>query len=107
METKVLPNETLVIEVHRKPSSVLNVIARICSFIIGITGILASCVLFITIIGILPGIGLFVLSAGFIAASVGRQKVECPHCHRNVYVAKHAENFECPKCKRLTIVDWK
>lgn len=107
METQVISNETLVIEVERKKGSILGGIGRVFAFTFGGFGILISALLFVTIIGIFPAIGLFFMSLGLIYASLGKQAVKCPHCKKRHYVVKTAENMTCSKCRRLTVINWK
>lgn len=108
IETKAIStHETLVIEVERKKGSALGFIGRMFGLFVGGLGVIFSAILFVTIIGILPAIGLFGISIGIIYAALGKQKVDCPHCKRKSHVIKTAENFTCPKCRQLTIINWK
>jgi hypothetical protein len=106
METTI-GSEKLIIDIKKKKTSVFGVFGKFCAFAIGGFGILLSAFLFITIIGILPAIGLFYMSLGLIYLALGKQQVSCPHCKKKQHVLKTAENFNCPKCKNLTIINWK
>jgi hypothetical protein len=104
--TQVIDSETVVLTVKRKKSSLAKGFGKLIAFIIGGTGILFSALLFITIIGILPAIGLFFMSLGIIYLGLGKQRVKCPHCQKKQPVVNTAENFSCPKCRKLTVLNW-
>lgn len=106
-EVSVITNEKLAIEIERKKSGFASGVGRIFAFVIGGFGVLISLLLFATIIGILPGIGLFFMSTGIIYLGLGKQQVACPHCKKKQPVLKTAENFNCPKCKNFTVINWK
>lgn len=103
----VLTNETLIIDVDKKKSGFASGFGKIFAFTAGGFGIIISSLLFLTIIGIIPAIGLFFMSLGLIYLALGRQQVSCPHCKKKQLILKTAENFTCPKCKRLTVLNWK
>ncbi|MFJ5716512.1 transposase zinc-binding domain-containing protein [Neobacillus sp. NPDC093127] len=65
-----------------------------------------SGLLFLTIIGIFPAIGLFFTSLGLIYVAQGKEQVACPHCKKKQPVLKSSENFTCPKCQKLTVINW-
>lgn len=106
-KTEVLSGETLAIDVQRKKDGAARGIGKFFAFTFGVVGILCSALLFVTIIGILPAIGLFFMSIGLIYVALGKQAVKCPHCKKRQPVLKTAENFTCPKCRKLTVINWK
>jgi hypothetical protein len=106
IKTQVISSETLAINVERKNSGFAKGFGKLLAFTIGGFGIFCSALLFITIIGILPAIGLFFMSLGIIYLGLGKQQVKCPHCKKRQPVLKTAENFSCPKCKNLTVINW-
>lgn len=107
MEAQVIGSEKLSIDVERKKDGMARGIGKWLGYLIGITGILFSGVLFITIIGIFPAIGLFFGSLGVIYLASGKQQVKCPHCKKRQPIVKGVENFKCSKCQNLTVVNWK
>jgi hypothetical protein len=106
-ETKIIGGETRAIDVVKKKSGFASGIGKLFAFTIGGFGILLSALLFITIIGILPAIGLFFVSLGIIYLAMGKQQVACPHCKKKQPVLQTAENITCPKCRQLTVINWK
>jgi hypothetical protein len=107
VKTAVLSEETLVIDVVRNKSGMGRGVGKFFAYIIGGTGILLSSILFLTIIGIPIAFGLFFLSIGLIYLAQGRQQVACPHCKKKQPVLQTAENMVCPKCRKITVIDWK
>jgi len=101
----VLTGDTIAIDVKKKRSGWAKGTGRLVAYTVGGFGILISCILFVTIIGILPAIGLFFMSLGIIYAAIGKQRVECPHCHKKQPVLQTAENFTCAKCRKLTVLN--
>jgi hypothetical protein len=106
MTSPAINNETKIINIKRKKSSLASGVGKFFAFSIGGFGILCSALLFITIIGILPAIGLFFMSIGLIYVALGKQQVKCPNCSKRQPILKTAENFKCPKCQKLTVVNW-
>jgi hypothetical protein len=105
-KTEVISGETLAIDIRRKKDGAARGIGKFFAFLFGGFGIIISCLLFVTIIGILPAIGIFYMSIGLIYVALGKQAVKCPHCQKRQPVLKTAENFTCPKCRRLTVINW-
>lgn len=73
----------------------------------GIFGVIIGAALCLTIIGILIGFPLMVASIGLIVGAQGFQQVKCAHCDKRTKVLKTKENFDCPKCRQLTVINWK
>ena len=73
----------------------------------GIIGVLIGAALCLTIIGILIGFPLMVMSVGLIIGAQGFQQVKCAHCGKRTKVLKTKENFDCPKCRQLTVINWR
>lgn len=93
----------------KKRKSRAGFIGGILRFFLALCGILfvlIGALLCVTIIGIFPGIGMMGVGAGMIAGAFRRQRVKCPACDKQVNVMIGAEDFECPRCKNVTIVDW-
>ncbi|MBO0962399.1 hypothetical protein J1P26_22105 [Neobacillus sp. MM2021_6] len=105
-QSNTISNETLIINIERKKDSTARGIGKVFAFTFGGLGMFISCLLFLTIIGILPAIGLFFMSLGLIYVAQGKQQVKCPHCKKHQPILKTAENFTCPKCKKLTVINW-
>lgn len=103
----VISNETLIIDVEKKDSSALGWIGRITAILLGAFGLLIGSLLCLTIIGILLGFPLMVLSLPVLMTGIGKQRVDCPHCKKKNYVLSTAENLTCPKCRNLTVINWK
>ncbi|MED3649938.1 hypothetical protein [Heyndrickxia sporothermodurans] len=104
---EAISNQTLIIDVEKKRSGFAKGFGRIIAYTIGGFGILLASLLCLTIIGIFPGIGLFFMSIGLIYLAKGKQQVACPHCKKKQPVIQTAENFTCPKCRQLTVINWK
>jgi hypothetical protein len=105
-KTEVIGGDTIAITVERKKDGAARGLGKIFAFTFGGLGILTSSLLFLTIIGIIPAIGLFFMSLGLIYVALGKQQVKCPHCNKRQPVLKTAENLSCPKCRKLTVINW-
>jgi hypothetical protein len=105
-KSKVIGGDTVVLDVEKKRSGFGRGIGKLIAFTFGGLGIFTSALLFLTIIGILPAIGLFFISLGIIYLALGKQQVKCPHCAKKQPVLQTAENFTCPKCRQLTVINW-
>ncbi|KFN03058.1 hypothetical protein D0U04_25110 [Bacillus clarus] len=104
---KTADGQSFIIEIERKKSSNSKRIMRVLSMLVGIGGFLLSMLLFITIIGIIFSIPLAIASMGFIAASLGYQRVECPNCNRKQAIKKGIGSYTCGSCKKNTLIEWK
>lgn len=107
METQIIGQEKLAIEVARKKDGAARGIGKVLGYTFGVFGMLLSGALFVTIIGIFPAITLFFASLGLIYLASGKQQVACPHCHKRQPVVKGVENFTCSKCQNLTVINWR
>ncbi|GIN10137.1 hypothetical protein J26TS2_00040 [Shouchella clausii] len=95
------------IAVKRKKKGVFNLLGRVLLGLFGLFGFMLAAILILTIIGIIPGMAIMASSLLFIGiAFLDMQEVRCPHCNKKVGVHKKAEDFECKRCKRTTIIDW-
>lgn len=93
----------------KKRKSRTGFIGAILRFFLALAGVLFvlfGALLMATIIGFFPGLGAMGMGAGMIAGAFRRQRVKCPACDKQVNVVIGAEDFECPRCKKVTIVDW-
>lgn len=104
---KTVAGDTFIVELTRKKRGFFNYFFRVISFCFGLCGALLSIVLMFTIIGIIPGIMMMMGSVFFMALGLGYESAICPNCGKKQVVQKHAENFTCSKCKKLTVIEWK
>lgn len=99
--------ELKTVVLKRKKDGIVGLFARSLAVMVGVTLTIVGALLVMTIIGILPGIGLCMFG---ILITVGglknTQQTKCPHCKKDVNVQKDAEDFRCPRCEKVSILNW-
>jgi ssDNA-binding Zn-finger/Zn-ribbon topoisomerase 1 len=103
MEQTVVHSEVNIV----KKKSAAGTFGKFVGMAFGVCGILLGSALCLTIIGALVGFPLMIMSLGLIASAQGFQQVQCPSCGKRAKVLKTAENFDCPKCRQFTVINWK
>lgn len=105
---EIVTENVMRMEVKRKKTRT-GIFGTITRFFVGLTGAVIALlggVLCLTIIGIPFGIGAILMGGGMFLGAFRRQSVKCPACEKKVNVLIDAEDFECPRCKKSTIIKW-